>query len=203
MSFFRSGLTVMHTDRTALVALSVAALGAFGLGILLSALVPQLAESSTATGGTMPTGMQEFFATTFAEKDVLRTALAVFLVNLLAAAVVQTTLPSLVIPFLGTALVVLRMVVWGLIFTPVGESDPGFLVHWVTLLVEGAAYVLAGFAAFVHARMVIQPARYGIEGRGRAYLRGLLATAQIYVWIVILLVVGALYESITLIYGIA
>ena len=200
MSLLRSSLDVLRTDRRALIVLSSVYLGLFGLGILVSALAPDEAFVADPAGGELSPGMAEFFEATFASKNVALTALAVFGVNFFAISVIQTTIPSFIIPFVGVLLTGFRLFMWGIIFTPIGEEDPSFLVHWVTLLIEGAAYVLVAFAAWVHGRMFLQPSRYGIEGRGRGYLEGLKATGKIYIWVFILLVIGALYESVTLIY---
>lgn len=200
MNLLRGGLEIMRTERRALVIMSISYLALFGIGILLTALVPDLRGDSAPSGGELSPGMAEFFAATFASKNVALTALAVFGVNFLAISVIQTTIPSLIIPFIGVLLTGYRFLQWGVIFTPIGEEDPSFLVHWVTLLIEGGAYALVAFAAYVHGRMFLQPSRYGIEGRGRGYVEGLKATGKIYIWVFLLLVIGALYESITLIY---
>ncbi|GAB7045865.1 hypothetical protein [Catenuloplanes indicus] len=92
---------------------------------------------------------------------------------------------------------------WGVLFTPVGQPDSSYLFHYGTLFIEGAAYVLVGFAAWVHARRFLQPRRFGLPHRRAGYVNGLAATAKLYVWVIVLLVIGALYEAYTVIHFIA
>lgn len=177
----------------------------FLLGILATALIPELRPGGLGAihGGPESTGLGTVIADAYRSGNIAIASIVTFAVNLFFASLLQTTLPTLVIPFLGVALTLLRGLSWGVLFTPVGAPDALFLVHWVTLLLEGAAYVVVGFAAWVQARYFLQPKRFGFGTRRAGYVGGLLATAKLYVPVVVLLVVGAVYEAITVILVIA
>lgn len=50
---------------------------------------------------------------------------------------------------------------------------------------------------------MVQPQRFGLPTRRAGWLAGLWATASLYLWVVVLLIVGALYEAVTVIAFIA
>lgn len=195
----------MRRHRVALVVIAGLSLTMFGLGILTTAFVPELRHGGLDAIGTdsISPGLSDLFDELFRTRNVAMTAAVIFGVNLVTVAILQTTVPSLIIPVVGILITLARAYTWGIIFTPLGESDPSFLVHWVTLLIEGGAYTLVAFAAWVQARMFLQPRRHGIPTHGRGYVHGLLATLNIYTWVVLLLVIGAIYEAVTVIYVLA
>jgi len=173
----------------------------FGLGVLATALVPELRPGGLGAlqGGPEAEGVGGLITDAYRSGDVALAALVTFGVNLLSATLLQTTLPSLVIPFAGVAVTLVRGLSWGVLFTPFGQPDATFLVHWVTLAIEGAAYVVAGFAAWVHGRLWLQPTRFGHATRRAGYVAGLRATLLLSVAVVVLLAIGAIYEAITVI----
>jgi len=203
--FLRRPFDIIGTHRRAFVILTAASLGAFLLGILVTVLVPELRPGGLGAlqGESGALGVGTLIADSYRSGSILIAAVVTFAVNLVLASVLQTTLPTLIIPFLGVVLTLARALSWGVLFTPVGAEDPRFLLHWVTLAIEGAAYLIVGFAAWVHGRYFLQPKRFGFASRGEGYRAGLVATLQLYVLVVILLVVGAIYEAATVILFIA
>ncbi|WP_284232440.1 hypothetical protein [Arenivirga flava] len=73
----------------------------------------------------------------------------------------------------------------------------------MTLLIEGAAYVLVAFAAWVQGRMFLQPRRYGLTSRRAGYVGGVKSTLKLYLPIIALLVIGAIYEAVSVIFVIS
>jgi len=201
----RDIVAIFREHRRAFLVLSLAYLGMFGLGILATVLVPELRPGGLGAlqGDPAAGGLGAVIGDAYRSGNVALAALVTFAVNLLSASLLQTTVPSLVIPFLGVALTLARGLSWGVLFTPVGAEDPMFLIHWVTLAIEGAAYVVVGFATWVHGRMFLQPRRHGFETRRAGYAGGLIATLKLYVVVIVLLIIGALYESVTVIHLIA
>lgn len=201
----RDVAAVIRKDRRAFLVLNLAYVALFGLGILATVLIPDLRPGGLGAlqGDPGTGGLGAMIGDAYRSGNVALAALVTFGVNLLSASLLQTTAPSLLIPFLGVALTLARGLSWGVLFTPAGAEDPSFLIHWVTLAIEGAAYVVVGFAAWVHGRMFLQPRRYGFETRRGGYVGGLVATLKLYVLVIVLLIVGALYEAITVIYLIA
>lgn len=204
-SVLTSGLAVIGQHRRAFVVLNIAYLGMFLVGVLATAVIPELRPGGLGAiqGGPEAGGLGAVIADAYRSGNIAIAAVVTLVVNLVFASLVQTTVPTLVIPFLGVALTLVRGLSWGVLFTPIGAPDALFLVHWVTLLIEGAAYVVVGFAAWVQGRYFLQPRRFGFDSRRAGYVGGLLATAKLYVPVAVLLVIGAIYEAITVILVIA
>jgi hypothetical protein len=198
-------VALIREHRRAFIGLHLAYLALFGVGILATLLIPELRPGGLGAlqGDAGAGGLGGVIGDAYRSGNVAVAAVVTFGVNLLSASLLQTTVPSLVIPFLGVVITLARGLSWGVLFTPVGAEDATFLIHWVTLVIEGAAYVFAGFAAWVHGRMFLQPQRHGFETRRAGYVGGLVATLQLYVVVIILLVIGAVYEAFTVIHLIA
>jgi len=135
----------------------------------------------------------------YAQGHLLTAAALTFLVNL-GVAVLLTTLPSLIIPFIGILAVFYRGLLWGAMFAPFGFERLILVPHLPTVLVEGLGYVVAAFATYVHGVMISRPAQYGFASRGEAYRKGLRVVAQVYLIVVLILVFAALYEAFEAIY---
>jgi hypothetical protein len=126
-------------------------------------------------------------------------------VNLLLGTFIEITLPSLIIPFLGLIMGIIRAVLWGLILSPASpELRMAMIPHSLTLLLEGQGYIIALLAVYVHGKAFLFPHRSGIEASGlkahwQGYLLGLKQTAWLYVLIVLVLAVAAIYEALEVI----
>ncbi|KQZ22471.1 hypothetical protein ASD43_14240 [Microbacterium sp. Root553] len=201
----RDIVAIIQEHRRAFLVLNLAYVGMFGIGILATALVPELRPGGLGALQAEPGtgGLGTVIGDAYRSGSIAIAAVVTFAVNLVSASLLQTTVPSLVIPFLGVAATLARGLSWGVLFTPFGAEDPTFLVHWVTLAIEGAAYVVVGFAAWVHGRRFLQPQRHGFETRRAGYVGGLVATLKLYVLVIVLLILGALYEAVTVIHLIA
>ena len=124
-----------------------------------------------------------------------------FLVNLAGGAFASITLPSLALPFLGILIGLWRASMWGLILSPTnGKLAMIMIPHSLTLVVEGQAYVVAMFAAYLHGRALLWPQSVGAPTHWKGYLAGLKRTAHIYPLIVALLGIAAVYEALEVIY---
>lgn len=131
----------------------------------------------------------------------LLTAMALtFVVNLVLGSVLVIGVPSLVVPFSGILVGAYRAVLWGLMLSP---THPGLrlamIPHSLTLLLEGQAYVVAMLAAYVHGRAFLWPKSAGVEGHGRGYVEGLRRRARLYLLVILLLLVAAVYEALEVI----
>jgi hypothetical protein len=129
-----------------------------------------------------------------------------FIVNLLAGSFLYITLPSLFIPFLGLAMGVVRAILWGLLLSPTNPDLRMIMIpHFLTLILEGQAYIIALLAAYVHGKSFLMPRRSGIEASGvkaylQGYLLGLKQTAWLYVLVILLLAMAAIYEVLEVIF---
>lgn len=121
--------------------------------------------------------------------------------NVFRAALLSIVLPSMVVPFSGIALFLYSTFTIGVIVAPVDGDTAAVLVpHSVTLLVEFQAYVLLMLGVYLLGRGWLRPASAGADTRRRAYLLGLRRTAWLSLPALALLVVGAVYEALSVIH---
>jgi hypothetical protein len=85
-------------------------------------------------------------------------------------------------------------------FAPVGPHPAMLIPHSLTLLIEGQAYVLAGFAAYVHGRTFLRFDHYQLSTGWEAYKAGAVSAAKLHVLVVLALLIGAIYEVFEAIY---
>lgn len=123
-----------------------------------------------------------------------------FLVNLFVGTLAEITIPSLIIPFSGLLMGVIRAVMWGLMLSPAYPAlRMAMIPHSLTLLLEGQGYVIGLLAVYVQGRAFLSPASVGVEGYWRGYLEGLKRTGWLYVLVVLLLLAAAIYEALEVI----
>jgi hypothetical protein len=129
--------------------------------------------------------------------QALKVAWDAFVLNLLGASYGEITLPSFLIPFAGVAIGLYRAVIMGIAFSP---ADPTvariFLPHLPTLLLEGQAAILAMLGVYVHGRALLWPKTVGQKGRWKAYVEGLRQSGTMYVLIMPVLFIAAIYGII-------
>ena len=90
---------------------------------------------------------------------------------------------------------VYRATLWGLIYAPTSAQMVTILIpHSLTLLIEGQAYVIAMLAAFLHGRAWLWPRSVGATTRWQGYRARLRLTARLYLLVIGLLLIGAVYE---------
>jgi len=117
-----------------------------------------------------------------------------FLSNVLGASYSDITLPSFIIPFIGIFIGLYRAVLMGIVFSPFNAATSGiFLVHLPTIFIEGQAFILAMLGAFIHGRAMIWPASVGKTGRWKAYVEGVRQSGSLYIFIVAIFFVSAIY----------
>jgi hypothetical protein len=131
--------------------------------------------------------------------DVVLTVIYIFIVNVVLSAFIIITLPGMVFFPLSSALLVFRAVVWGLLLYNLPTEI--FLAAIPTVVFEGEGYCLAatagtiGGVSWVRSRWV-----YGDEDitRLEAFKKAARECITIYVYAVVLFVLGAIVETATL-----
>lgn len=148
-------------------------------------------------GAAFMTGPVSFVGQAYVNVQVLVAILATFFVNLMIGSFGTITLPSLVIPFSGILVGFYRAVTWGLLLSPANPDLRLVMIpHSITLIIEGQAYILTMLAAYIHGRAFLWPKSVGVESRARGYLEGLKRTGKLYLLIILILAVAAIYEVI-------
>jgi hypothetical protein len=202
MKVLRGSWQIVREHRRPYVILNVIYYGLVALSMLYVAFVnPALQEQLLATIEVALTeGPLETVAGTYLGGNVLAAAVVTFVVNLLMGSLLYITVPSLVIPFVGVLLGFYRAVLWGFLLAPTStELALVMIPHSVVLLLEGQGYILAMFAAYVHGKAFLRPRSVGLTSYLRGYVAGLKLSARLYLLVVIVLAVAAIYEALEVI----
>jgi len=130
--------------------------------------------------------------------ELVQAILITFLVNLTTGAFLTTTLPG-IIPLIGAlgtiAITLIRGFVVGIVYPEIlASSIGGFALGFGTMILELGAYVFPGAAGIHVALAPLIPKRYGAQGRWAAFKTAWKNVARVYVIVVILLALGAIWE---------
>jgi hypothetical protein len=196
-------LALVQADQRAYVTLNVLYYGLVVAAMLYVAFInPGLQQTLLdAVGQAFTAGPLSAVGAAYGGGQVLSAIGLTFVVNLVLGSALQISLPSLIIPFSGVLVGLSRALLWGLLLAP---SRPGLagamLPHSLTLLLEGQAYILAMLAAVIQAKTFFWPRAYGQTGRWQGYVEGLRRSAWIYLLVIVLLAVAAVYEALEVIF---
>lgn len=109
-------------------------------------------------------------------------------------------LPSMIVPFAGIATVGIQVFYTGLVLAPITpDAAATLLPDSVTLVLEFQADVVFALGAYVHGRSWLRPSSTKAGNRRKGYVRGLQQIGRLSLLAILLLVVSALYEAISLI----
>jgi Stage II sporulation protein M len=197
-----AAFAIVRQHRKAFLILCAIFYGLLALSMLVTMFVPSLkplAKSYYDINNLTHLKVIQNTFSAYSNGHLLTAAELTFQVNL-AVVVLLTTIPSLIIPFIGILAVFYRGFLWGAMFAPFGVERLIMVPHFPTVLVEGLADVVAAFSAYVHGVMVLRPEQYGFASRGEAYKKGLAAVARLYLIVVLILAIAALYEAFEVIH---
>ncbi|SDE35872.1 stage II sporulation protein M [Auraticoccus monumenti] len=128
-------------------------------------------------------------------------ALVILGVNVITVGLLSIVLPSLVIPFAGIVVMAYQAFTLGATLSPTDDRLWLALIpHSLTAVIEFQAYVLLSLGAFVLGRSWLRPATVGVSTRRQAYLLGLRQLGWLGLLALALLVLGAVYEALSLRY---
>jgi len=130
--------------------------------------------------------------------DLLMAILMTFIVNLTTGAFLTTTLPGIV-PLVGilgiVAVTLLRGFVIGVTYPAVLAASPvAFALGMGTMILELGAYVFSGAAGINIALAPILPRRYGMQSRWAAFKMAWKDAARVFIIVVVLLGLSAIWE---------
>ncbi len=130
--------------------------------------------------------------------ELVQAVVITFLFNLVSGAFLTTTLPGIVplVGALGTISIALfRGFIIGMIYPEIlASSVTGFVVGMGTVILELGAYVFSGAAGIYISLAPLMPRRHGVQSRWAAFKMAWKDTARIYLIVVILLALGAIWE---------
>ncbi len=190
-SFLESGLTTLLRRSKLIASLNLLYFGSILVGALL-------AQISYVAVYELPLS-DNFFLSLMDNASLL--ALGIFFFNLVISGFLLTTFSGLV--FFGLPLLVLgwRALLWGALIAQL--PSPQFFVTIPTFILEGEAYVIAAVAGMLLGLSWLKPMWVNREEKltRRLALRAAwIECANLYFWVVLLLIVGAVIEAITLVY---
>jgi hypothetical protein len=132
--------------------------------------------------------------------QVLDAMVLTFVVNFFIGSLFDLTLPSLIIPFSGMLIGIVRAILWGFLLSPAAPQLRFTMIpHSLTLLLEGQGYVLVMLAVYVQGRAFIWPQTVGKEGHGQGFVEGIKRTGVLYILVAITLLAAAIYEALEVI----
>ncbi len=173
----------------------------YGLSLLGMAVVAANPDLERTLRTAIRSNVDRDLLDAYARGAVLEATARTFANNVLLASIVALTLPSLAIPFWGLGLGCVRALLWGLALSP---TDPSYGIRFVaqlpTWILEGQGYILAMLATWILWSGVLRLARTGGAGRSAAYFAGLRTTLVLYVAIVPVLGIAAVYEVLASVY---
>jgi hypothetical protein len=201
MKVLRSSLDVLKRARRPYLILHLVYYGLIASAMLytisdrsLQEQLAQLVLDALGVGPLAPASLA------FSAGRALLTVGLIFAVNLLGATFLVITVPSLIVPFGGLLVFAVRALLWGILFAP--QVSGGVEVREVLmglgvlllLVLEGEGYILAALGAFIQGRALFWPESVEASGFLQGCGYGLREQARLYVLIVLLLLVAAVYE---------
>ncbi|WP_193107057.1 stage II sporulation protein M [Brachybacterium sp. FME24] len=197
MTLVRRPLQIIRSHRRAFVLVNVVMYGLFLAGFALGLAVPELAAGRATA--LEEDGTADLVGSLLA--NVWLFAVTILGVNTITVGLFSIVLPSLVIPFAGIAVFGYRAVVIGVTLAPTDDATWIVLIpHSLTVIIEFQAYILLVLGVYLLGRAWITPSRIGERTHRRGYLQGLRQLGWLTLAALALLVIGALYEAVTLRY---
>jgi len=199
--WLRLPLAEIRRYRRLFIALHVIYFGTVILLMLVAYLLPELQFSlvagvkSQVAGGSGPLGVA---GKAYMSKNIPLAAVTTVLINFFIGSLAVITLPSLILPGAGILVLGFRSLLWGLLLAPgFVNLSAMMLPHSFTLLLEGEAYVVAGFFGLLIPIYLFRKS----EGPGLAnrYGRALLMNVKGNLLVAIILVIASIYEAIEVI----
>jgi hypothetical protein len=188
----------LREHRRAWLGMNILYFGTIALSMLAVLVYPAMQQSLWQSVGQAfsPTSTLGPLVQAYTEGRLLMAIALTFMVNLVFGSLLVLSLPSLLIPFAGILMGVVRAGLWGVLFSPFGgELQPGLLPHALTILLEGEAYVVAMLGVWLWWWPVLRtPGR-----RWQLWRDGLVLQGRIYGVVALLLAIAAIYEALEVI----
>jgi len=199
---FGSAVHLIRERRQVYLSLNLAYYGTVAMAMVFVASHPTIQQALTASVVlSFSEGPLAPVAGAYSEGNLLGAAVLTFVVNFFPGTLLVLLAPSLLIPFGGVALGLVRAALWGLLLAPTTpELQLAMIPHSLTLVLEGQGYVLAMFAAWVHGQAFLAPGSIGASSHWRGWAAGLRRSLRVYVLVAATLAIAAVYEAFEVIY---
>ncbi|MFI6293962.1 stage II sporulation protein M [Nonomuraea sp. NPDC050790] len=193
MNLLRRPFQIIRADLRAYLLINALVYGVLLLGMALAMIFPDLHAARTSS--FVDGGQGALVNTVIGNPWVFGTT--IFVVNVFATALPLIVLPSLVIPFAGLLVFVVKTIDIGIILAPVNRTSALILIpHSPTILIEFQAYALVMFGAYLLGRAWVRPATVDATTRRQGYVRGLSRLGRLSLMALVLFVIGAAYEAV-------
>jgi hypothetical protein len=196
-SVIRKPLEIIRTNLRAYLVINAVIYGLVVLGFALGLIFPNLNQAQVDRldeGGTTDLVLSLL-------ENAWLFALVIFAINTFRVSLLSIILPSMIIPFAGIAFFAYSAFIIGLTLAPADQAGWIALIpHSLTVVIEFQAYVIFVLGAYLLGQFWLRPQTIGAVNRRQGYLRGLQHIGWLAIPGVALLVIGALYESFSLIY---
>ena len=202
MRLIQRSLEVIREFRREYIVLNIIYYGLVVCGMIYVTFDPSLQQSlSEPVLHAFTEGPLSAVGSAYGGGKVLLAMVLTFTVNLILGTFVVITIPSLLIPFSGLLVGALRAVLWGLLLSPTTpELAKAMIPHSLTLVIEGQGYILALLAVYIHGKAFLWPRTVGAATHGQGYRVGVNRSTQVYLLVVLLLAVAAVYEALEVIF---
>jgi hypothetical protein len=196
-------VNILRKDWKLLLAVNVFYFGFLLIGGCIALLRPDIQGYWLGIlAGGLKAGPLAPVGTAIEAGKVLNLAFQIFKTNVISGTLTYITIPSLIFPPWALIIGAWRALLWGMAFVvPYGHLTFGKLVfHYVTMLIEGEAYVVAIFASLRQLVALIRPERFGERSRLRAYGWAIIDNFKLLLVVIVLLAIGAIYEAFEVLY---
>jgi len=192
---FSRAWEILAANRRAYIAINIAFYGLVVICMIYAAFdQPRQTEMLETGNKNLMTGTLSMLGKEFDGGEVLKTTGLLYFTNLMGACFGAITFPSFFIPFFGLFPGANHAIQWGLLFSPANPTiRHAMILHSLMLIIEGQAYTLAILGAYIHGRAMIWPQTIGLKSRWQAYVEGVRQTGTLYMLIMTVLAIAAIY----------
>ena len=197
MNLIRKPIEIIRENKKVYILINVVFYGLILLCMVITYFFPEWHVHALASADKQLSSRWASAASSaYSSGNLLAAMSLTFIINFAVGSFLTMTLPSFIIPFSGMLMGLYRAIFWGVLFSPITpDMRAPMIPHYLTMLIEGQAYVVAIFAIYLRGKSFLFPQNIGIKSRWSGYKHGLIQTAWMYVPMTILLAVAAVYEA--------
>ena len=202
MNLVRRAWAIVKENRRAYLVINLVYYGLVAIFMVIAVFTQPLQETLVKlVGAGFASGLFSFVGKTYGSGQVLKAMGITFGINFFVGTFLEITLPSLVIPFIGMFMGILRAALWGLLLSPAYPPLRLLMIpHSLTLILEGQGYIMGLLAVYVQGKAFLWPESAGVVGHWQGYVEGLKRTGWLYCLVILLLLVAAIYEALEVIF---